>query len=78
MINCVVDPLLDAVSESAASLEVVDSAVYLLNCLHQLHSTLSLLHTSSDKLEMIQVSSVVYPRDRRFLEFGREGLFFFY
>ncbi|RXG62176.1 Conserved oligomeric Golgi complex subunit 6 [Armadillidium vulgare] len=54
IISCVVDPLLNAISESGASLGAFEGAVYLLNCLHQLHSTLSLLHTSSDKLEMIQ------------------------
>lgn len=54
IISCVVDPLINAVTESASGLGAVESAVYLLNCFHQLHSTLSLLHTTQDKLEMIQ------------------------
>ncbi|XP_042874668.1 conserved oligomeric Golgi complex subunit 6-like isoform X2 [Penaeus japonicus] len=54
IVSCVVDPLVNAVNESAAGLGTVESAVYLLNCFHQLHSTLSLLHTTGDKLEMIQ------------------------
>ncbi|XP_045113296.1 conserved oligomeric Golgi complex subunit 6-like [Portunus trituberculatus] len=54
IVSCVVDPLMNAISESATGLGAVESAVYLLNCFHQLHSTLSLLHTTGDKLEMIQ------------------------
>ncbi|XP_050693189.1 conserved oligomeric Golgi complex subunit 6-like [Eriocheir sinensis] len=54
IVSCVVDPLMNAVSESASGLGAVESAVYLLNCFHQLHSTLSLLHTTGEKLEMIQ------------------------
>lgn len=54
IVSCVVDPLVNAVNESAAGLGTVESAVYLLNCFHQLHSTLSLLYTTGDKLEMIQ------------------------
>ena len=55
IVSCVVDPLINAISESASGLGTVESAIYLLNCFHQLHSTLSLLHTTADKLEMIQV-----------------------
>ncbi|XP_068217379.1 conserved oligomeric Golgi complex subunit 6 [Palaemon carinicauda] len=54
IVSCVVDPLINAVNESASGLGAVESAVYLLNCFHQLHSTLSLLHTTGEKLEMIQ------------------------
>ncbi|XP_076031749.1 conserved oligomeric Golgi complex subunit 6 [Oratosquilla oratoria] len=54
IVSCVVDPLVGAINESAAGLGTVESAVYLLNCFYQLHSTLSLLHTTGHKLEMIQ------------------------
>ncbi|XP_063881710.1 conserved oligomeric Golgi complex subunit 6-like [Scylla paramamosain] len=47
IVSCVVDPLMNAISESATGLGAVESAVYLLNCFHQ-------LHTTGDKLEMIQ------------------------
>lgn len=55
IVSCVVDPLVNAINESASGLGAIESAVYLLNCFHQLHSTLSLLHTTGEKLEMIQV-----------------------
>ncbi|KAK3855594.1 hypothetical protein Pcinc_038022 [Petrolisthes cinctipes] len=54
IVSCVVDPLVNAINESASGLGAIESAVYLLNCFHQLHSTLSLLHTTGEKLEMIQ------------------------
>nr|XP_045615551.1 conserved oligomeric Golgi complex subunit 6-like [Procambarus clarkii] len=54
IVSCVVDPLVNAINESASGLGAVESAVYLLNCFHQLHSTLSLLHATGEKLEMIQ------------------------
>ncbi|XP_063857074.1 conserved oligomeric Golgi complex subunit 6-like [Scylla paramamosain] len=47
IVSCVVDPLMNAISENATGLGAVESAVYLLNCFHQ-------LHTTGDKLEMIQ------------------------
>ncbi|XP_063862078.1 conserved oligomeric Golgi complex subunit 6-like [Scylla paramamosain] len=47
IVSCVVDPLMNAISESATGLGAVESSVYLLNCFHQ-------LHTTGDKLEMIQ------------------------
>ncbi|XP_047114624.1 conserved oligomeric Golgi complex subunit 6 [Schistocerca piceifrons] len=57
IVTCVVDPLLQAVNESAARLPTCDMAVYLLNCLYQMQSTLSLYEFMDEKLEKLQAHS---------------------
>ncbi|PSN44948.1 hypothetical protein C0J52_16472 [Blattella germanica] len=50
----IVDPLLQAVNESATRLPTTDMAVYLLNCLYQMQSTLSLYEFMDERLERLQ------------------------
>lgn len=52
--SCMIDPLLVAVTESASHLPTVDMAVYLLNCLYQIQSTLAMYEYMDDKLERLQ------------------------
>lgn len=56
IVSCVVDPLLQAINESAARLPTADMAVYLLNCMYQMQSTLSLYEFMDERLEHLQVS----------------------
>ncbi|XP_068085957.1 conserved oligomeric Golgi complex subunit 6 [Anabrus simplex] len=57
IVSCVMEPLQQAVMESAARFSAMDMAVYLLNCLHQMHDTLSLYEFMDDRLERIQAQS---------------------
>lgn len=57
IVNSIVDPLLQAVNESATRLPTTDMAVYLLNCLYQMQSTLSLYEFMDEKLERLQAQS---------------------
>jgi hypothetical protein len=50
-----VDPLLQAINESATRLPTTDMAVYLLNCMYQMQSTLSLYEFMDERLERLQV-----------------------
>ena len=54
--SCIVDPLLQAINESASRLPTSDMAVYLLNCMYQMQSTLSLYEFMDERLERLQVS----------------------
>ncbi|KAF2368462.1 Conserved oligomeric Golgi complex subunit 6 [Trinorchestia longiramus] len=57
VVELVIDPLLSSLnSSSSTDAGVVEAHVYLLNCCHLLHSTVSLLHTSNtpDKLKQIE------------------------
>jgi hypothetical protein len=54
-VSCIVDPLLQAINESAARLPTTDMAVYLLNCMYQMQSTLSLYEFMDERLERLQV-----------------------
>ena len=51
---CLLEPLMSAVLESAAALPARDCAVYLLNYLYRLHSTLSLYEYMEPRLESLQ------------------------
>lgn len=55
IVASVIDPLLQAVSLSAARLTTTDMAVYLLNCFHQMASTLALYEFTDQRLERLQV-----------------------
>ncbi|XP_011314204.1 conserved oligomeric Golgi complex subunit 6 [Fopius arisanus] len=57
IVSCIIDPLLQEVDETATRLPAVDMAVYLLNCLHQIHSTLSLYEYMDQRLERLQAQS---------------------
>ena len=54
------DPLLQAVSLSASRLTTTDMAVYLLNCLYLMQTTLSLYEFMEDRLERLQVEILHY------------------
>ena len=60
VVDMVVGPLLVALVNSCGGCGVAESSVYLLNCYHQLHSTISLLHTtnSQHKLNQIEVTEL--------------------
>lgn len=55
IVSCIIDPLLQEVNETASRLPTVDMAVYLLNCIHQIHSTLALYEYMDQRLERLQV-----------------------
>ncbi|CAD6208956.1 GSCOCG00010769001-RA-CDS [Cotesia congregata] len=57
IVSYIIDPLLHEIDETAARLPVVDMAVYLLNCLNQIHSTLSLYEYMDQRLERLQAQS---------------------
>lgn len=57
MVGVVLDPLLQAVNISAARLPTTDMAVYLLNCLYQMQTTLTLYGFMDDRLERLQAQS---------------------
>lgn len=54
IVSCVLDPLLQAVNISASRLATTDMAVYLLNCLHLIVSTVSLYEFMDDRIERLQ------------------------
>lgn len=60
MVGVVLDPLLQAVNLSAARLPTTDMAVYLLNCLYQMQTTLTLYGFMDDRLERLQVRTNFY------------------
>lgn len=47
--------MLQEVNETASRLPTVDMAVYLLNCMHQIQSTLALYEYMDQRLERLQV-----------------------
>lgn len=55
IVSCIVDPLLQEVNETASRLPTVDMAVYLLNCMHHIQSTLGLYEYMDQRLERLQV-----------------------
>ncbi|XP_014218909.1 conserved oligomeric Golgi complex subunit 6 [Copidosoma floridanum] len=57
IVSCIIDPLLQEVNETASRLPTVDMAVYLLNCIHQIHSTLALYEYMDHRLERLQAQS---------------------
>lgn len=54
------DPLLQAVSLSASRLATTDMAVYLLNCLYLMQTTLSLYEFMEERLERLQVCYTIF------------------
>uniref|UniRef100_A0A1A9X3N5 Conserved oligomeric Golgi complex subunit 6 n=1 Tax=Glossina brevipalpis TaxID=37001 RepID=A0A1A9X3N5_9MUSC len=57
IVNCVFDPLLQSVQESASHLPTVDMAVYLLNCLYYMQSTLAVYEYMDERVERLQAQS---------------------
>ncbi|XP_011863125.1 PREDICTED: conserved oligomeric Golgi complex subunit 6 isoform X1 [Vollenhovia emeryi] len=57
IVSCIIDPLLQEVNETASRLPTVDMAVYLLNCMHQIQSTLALYEYMDQRLERLQAQS---------------------
>ncbi|ALC42039.1 CG1968 [Drosophila busckii] len=57
IVSCVIDPLLQSVQESAAHLPTVDMAVYLLNCLYHMQSTLAVFEYMDERVERLQAQS---------------------
>lgn len=57
IVSTVIDPLLQSVTESALHLPTIDMAVYLLNCLYQMQTTLAMFEYVDDRLERLQAQS---------------------
>ena len=56
MVNRVVDPLLQYIENAASRLPAIDQSAYTLNCIYQIHSSLSLYEYVDIKLESLQVN----------------------
>jgi len=54
VVNRVVDPLLQYIEVAASRLPSIDQSAYTLNCIYQIHSSLSLYEYVDDKLESLQ------------------------
>nr|CAG4650862.1 EOG090X03SX [Simocephalus serrulatus] len=54
VVNRVVDPLLQCIEDTANRLPRVDQAAYTLNCVYQIHSSLSLYEYVDERLENLQ------------------------
>lgn len=59
VVTCIMDPLLQAISLSASRLAATDMAVYLLNCLHLMSTTLALYEFMDERLERLKVHLLV-------------------
>lgn len=57
IVSCIIDPLLQSVQESASHLPTVDMAVYLLNCLYHMQSTLAVYEYMDERVERLQAQS---------------------
>lgn len=57
IVSCVIDPLLQSVTESASHLPTVDMAVYLLNANYQMQSTLAMFEYVENRMERLQAQS---------------------
>ncbi|GAB0091708.1 Conserved oligomeric Golgi complex subunit 6 [Sergentomyia squamirostris] len=57
IVSCVIDPLLRIITESASHLPTIDMAVYLLNCLYQMQSTLAMYEYMEERIERLQAQS---------------------
>ncbi|XP_054290392.1 conserved oligomeric Golgi complex subunit 6-like [Macrosteles quadrilineatus] len=57
VVSCVMDPLLQAITLSASRLAATDMAVYLLNCLHLMTTTLALYEFMDERLERLKAQS---------------------
>ncbi|XP_018301380.1 conserved oligomeric Golgi complex subunit 6 isoform X3 [Mycetomoellerius zeteki] len=64
IVSCIIDPLLQEVNETASRLPTVDMAVYLLNCMHQIQSTLALYEYMDQRLERLQVIGTIRCANR--------------
>ncbi|XP_011344994.1 conserved oligomeric Golgi complex subunit 6 isoform X2 [Ooceraea biroi] len=64
IVSCIIDPLLQEVNETASRLPTVDMAVYLLNCMHQIQSTLALYEYMDQRLERLQVIGTIGRANR--------------
>lgn len=56
MVSRVLDPLLHLIEDTAGRLPRVDQAAYTLNCVYQIHSSLSLYEHVEERLENLQVA----------------------
>lgn len=57
IVPCVLDPLLQSITESASHLPTVDMAVYILNCLYNIQSTLGMFEYVDTRMERLQAQS---------------------
>lgn len=57
IVSCVIDPLLQSITESASHLPTVDMAVYMLNCLYHMQTTLGMFEYVDNRMERLQGQS---------------------
>lgn len=57
IVSCVIDPLLQSVTESASHLPTIDMAVYMLNCLYHMQTTLAMFEFMDERMERLQAQS---------------------
>ncbi|KAG5883934.1 hypothetical protein JTB14_003756 [Gonioctena quinquepunctata] len=55
--QCILDPLLRAVNEQASRLPPTDMAVYMLNCMYDIYTCLSLYEFMDERLERLEAQS---------------------
>ena len=53
IISCLIDPLLQMCSMSASHLNASDMAAYMINCIHQIQSTLAVYEFTDKHIEML-------------------------
>jgi len=56
-VSCVIDPLLQSVAESASHLPTIDMAVYILNSLYLMQTTLTMYEYMDERMERLQAQS---------------------
>lgn len=54
IVSCVLDPLLQSITESASHLPTVDMAVYMLNAFYQMQTTLTMYEYMDQRMERLQ------------------------
>ncbi|EDO27234.1 predicted protein, partial [Nematostella vectensis] len=62
IISCIIDPALQMCVLSASHLNVPDMAAYMINCIHQMHTTLAVYEFTDTHLEML--SAQVFHQTR--------------
>ena len=54
IVHSIVDPLIQMCSLSAAKLTVIEMAVYLVNCISAIRTTLTVFAFTDEKIEMLE------------------------
>lgn len=73
-----VEPLIQMCTMSASKLNTIEMAVYMVNCLYQLQSTLSLFEYTDEHLELIQAQVQIWNSISESFSVFDERLFHIY